>query len=149
MCHYTENYFNYAKNLIKIYKGLKNSPDGDRLFVDIVRHTIFDKKPIRSGLVSESGSNLGITELTKEHFYPRKKTADLILKKLKHGHISPERLCLLIMSRCRVHLVTPEENQRLRKFQTDENIKTWRHEYEAAGIKLVPWTPLKTGRKPK
>lgn len=114
-------------------------------FIRELSLSIFDLDPIYTGLVSESGQGLAKYKLCREHFFTRKQSAELIYKLLStKKKMSVSRLSSILMSRNRVNLVTKQENQILRKYQTDSNIKSWRQEYAAAGIKLVPHVPVRS-----
>ena len=147
---YKQDYTAYAGNVIAVYEALKDRPQGKETFINFVRHTIFDMAVVETNMVSDKVATRLKKDLTKDHFFSRKQTALLLLRLLEtHKSLSIARLAAIIKSRCRVNLVSKEENHALRTFQNDKSIKTWRQEYKLAGITLIPYENKKRGRKPK
>lgn len=104
-----------------------------------------DVKTKPSGLVSKSlivvhiptGRMYREGKCTGEHFKTRTKTCREICELYKKGKLTDKKLYHILDEGRAVHLVTEEENIRLRTFQQDHTYETWEEEYEACGIKLV------------
>lgn len=143
-----KDYIAYAEYTIRRFKAVQTEYDAV-YFVRELSIAIFDMKAKLSGYVSKEHADKIKAELVWEHYFSRKKSAVLIYNLLKNRkNITAKRIAAVMMSRNRVHLVSKEENQLLRKYQhSSNNYKTWREEYAAAGIKLVPYIPKKVGRK--
>jgi len=105
--------------------------------INMIRNGIFDCRSIRTGFVSKAGQRLKVKYLTKEHFHPRQASAYKIFEMLDSG-ASVEDITDFIIKVSHVHLVTKEENERLKKFQKlGSGYDTWEEQYKAAGIELV------------
>jgi hypothetical protein len=112
-----------------------------------------DVKTKPSGLVSKSlvkvheptGRHYRKGKCTGEHFKTRTKTCREICELYLKGKLNLKKLYNILDEGRAVHLVTEEENIRLRNFQQDHNYETWEEEYAACGIELVP-DPGKFGK---
>jgi len=130
----------YAKSVAKMAKVLHENADqvgNDKIITHAIAEALFQAGPIHSGLMSKECKNLPAAKMTNEHFFPRKKSADLIMEQVKKGK-SVNRITNIILSRTRVHRVTSTQNHYLRKFQGG-NYTNWQEEYAAAGIELIPF----------
>lgn len=130
----------YAKSLAKMAKVLyENSAsiDNDKIITHAIAEALFQAGPIYSGLMSKECKDLPAAKMTNEHFFPRKRSADLIMDQIKKGK-SVKRITNIALSRTRVHRVTPAQNQYLRKFQ-NAGYSNWQQEYAAANIELIPY----------
>lgn len=130
------DYITYVKWIRKKHGLIQNQRDREHFMRELALG-IFDLAPIFSGLTSKEAVGLKSNQFTKEHYYPRKQSAQVITLLLDtRPNISDERIAAILKSRNRVHHVTREQNQNLRKYQKDKN-KTWRQQYKAAGITLI------------
>lgn len=130
------------KNLAQLAKTLhaahKDDPFLRKQATGLICDGIHQCPAIPSGLVSIAAKDRTVSTITKEHFFSRMISAKTIFNLYDRG-ASVCRVAAFIKSRCRVHYVTKQENMELVKYQQDPNIKTWREEYKAAGIVLVPY----------
>jgi hypothetical protein len=79
-----------------------------------------------------------ITELTKDHNYPRKCAARELLE-LSDEHLTTESVLHLYKTKYgRLNFVTSEENRRLMKYQKAETFSTPQNAYSKASVTLVP-----------
>jgi hypothetical protein len=79
-----------------------------------------------------------ITELTKDHNYPRKCAARELLE-MPDEHLTTESVLHLYKTRYgRFNFVTSEENRRLMKYQKAEMFSTPENAYSMASVTLVP-----------
>ncbi len=130
----------YAESVAKMAKVLYenvNQIGSSKMITHAIAEALFQAVPIHSGLMSKECEDLPAAKMTKEHFFPRKKSADLIMEQVKNGR-SVNRITNIILSRTRVHRVTSIQNHYLRKFQGG-NYANWQEEYAAAGIELIPF----------
>lgn len=99
-----------------------------------------------SGWISEDALNAKINNSkyipTKEHFYSRRQSANLIWEQIESGK-SLSRIIKIILSRSRVHYTTADENQKLRKHSDC----FWRESYAKAVSKLVRYETQRKIRK--
>lgn len=135
-----KDYIAYADYTIRRFKAVQTEYDAV-YFVRELSIAIFDMRARLSGYVSKQNAHKRKGDLVWEHYFSRKKSAVLIYNLLKtRKNITAKRIAAVMMSRNRVHLVSKEENQLLRKYQhSSKNYKTWRQEYAAAGIELVKY----------
>lgn len=100
--------------------------------------TNYMSKKLLEALDSGSG------KVCYEHYFGRKASGRLIIKKVLAGH-SIARIAAIIRSRSRVNRVTSAENTRLKKFSSSMDLLKTKaqiqHEYNCAGIELVYVTP--------
>lgn len=128
-----------ARYTITVTNWIKHDPTLLKLQKDGLRNQIFDMKTIELGLVSEAAIATGKkkAELTKEHIYPRNKSAIRIIKAVIDG-ASVDEIRDMIVQACQVVITTKEENHRLIPLQASDDY-FWRTGYEQAGIKLVEY----------
>jgi len=130
------DYMSYVKWIRKKFKLIRSERDKEH-FARELALGIFDLAPVFSGFVSKEAVNLKTSQITKEHYYPGKDSARIITNLLEtRPNISDNRIVAILKSRNRVHHVTREQNQNLRKYQKNKD-QTWRQHYKAAGIKLI------------
>lgn len=139
-----EDYEGFAHFCISLV-GLEGLPGvrEEHIFQSI-RHQIHDLKPIYSGYASHAAIKMykgRITKMTKEHYNGRANSARQIIQMIK-DKVGYQELLKFIKKSCNVHYTTPEENMKLVPYQNKENYN-WKESYDAAGIKLVPFTGVK------
>ena len=133
-----DRYTNLALLAKTLHASHKDEPLLRKQAIGLICDGIHQCPAIPSGLVSVAAKDRTVSTITKEHFFSRKISARTIFNLYDRG-ASICRVAAFIKSRCRVHYVTKQENMELVKYQQDQNIKTWREEYKAAGIVLVPY----------
>jgi hypothetical protein len=142
----SQKYELMADCVIGNYNLYKDKPEHRQMMISAFRNVIFDCPIIFTGFVSKKGQHLKVSELVKEHFYPRQASAHKMFEMLDAG-VTKEELTAFIIKVCQVHYVTKEENEALKKFQKiGSGYDTWEEQYEAAGIELVPYV-RKTAKK--
>lgn len=128
-----------ARLCVTTFESFKNDDMQSRKFLEgiVAAEGIFRVPTKSTGLISEKALELKMSNKkyipTKEHFYGRRGSADLIFEQLQKGK-GIDRIRSIILSRSRVHLTTAEENNALKAYDH----LYWRDAYEAVGIKLVP-----------
>jgi len=145
----SKKYETLARIVISNHAAHGHDPDERHMAIGLIRNGIFDCPAIDSGLVSEKGQHLKKSELTKEHFYPRQASAFKMFEMLDAGATFDD-LVAFIKKVCQVHYVTNEENIALKPYQKlGSGYDTWEEQYDAVGIKLVPYVRKKPIRKQK
>jgi len=139
----TDRYANLALLAKTLHDAHKNDELLRKQAIGLICDGIHQCPAIPSGLVSFAAKDRTVSNLTKEHFFSRKISARTIFALYDRG-ASIQRVAAFIKSRCRVHYVTKQENMDLVKYQQNPNMKTWRQEYKAAGIVLVPYIKKNT-----
>ena len=76
---------------------------------------------------------------TNEHYHSRQRTAVELITMVRDG-ATFEEMCQFLYKTSACHHVSPEENHRLAQIQNCDQYKdkTWKEQYEIAGIELVP-----------
>ena len=142
----SQKYYDLAENCMNLHAGSRHSESLRLSAINLIRNGIFDCPIIFTGFVSKKGQHLKVSDLVKEHFYPRQASAHKMFEMLDAG-ATKEELVAFIIKVCQVHYVTKEENEALKKFQRiGSGYDTWEEQYEAAGIELVPYV-RKTAKK--
>jgi len=145
----SKKYETLARIVISNHAAHGHDPDERHMAIGLIRNGIFDCPAIDSGLVSEKGQHLKKSELTKEHFHPRQASAFKMFEMLDAGATFDD-LVAFIKKVCQVNYVTNEENIALKPYQKlGSGYDTWEKQYEAVGIKLVPYVRKKPIRKQK
>lgn len=136
----SDNYHILAGLALDLYNGrAKTCPMHRNRAIGLITDGIYQCKPVHSGLVSKSAAHLTVSKITKEHYHSRKRCARKIFAMLDEG-ATIDQLTDFIIEACSVHYVTKAENNLLVRYQKDiENYPTWRDQYAAAGIELVPY----------
>lgn len=138
-----------ANCVMSLHAAHKNDPAERAMAINMIRNGIFDCPAIFSGLVSEKGQHLKVSELTKEHFYPRQASAHKMFAMLDAGATADD-LIDYIKTVCQVHYVTKEENEALRQYQKiGSGYNTPEEQYGAVPVNLVPYVRKKPVRKQK
>jgi hypothetical protein len=141
-----EAYGLLANAAISLHEGSKNCPKQRAFNIRQVCNGLYDTPSTHTGLVSEEGQHLRKSDLVEEHFFPRTPSAHKMFEMLDAG-ATREDLIEYIKMVCQVHLVTKDENSRLRPFQKlGSGYDTWEEQYAAAKIKLVPYVRKKRRR---
>jgi hypothetical protein len=94
-----------------------------------------------SGLISIEGMKQ--KNPTKDHFTGRKASGRLILKKIMAGH-SVQRIAAILAWSTRVHYISRQENEELKKVDSKKTIKSRRvvqWEYSQVVSQMVPFKP--------
>ncbi len=145
----SKKYETLARIVISNHAAHGHDPDERHMAIGLIRNGIFDCPAIDSGLVSEKGQHLKKSELTKEHFHPRQASAFKMFEMLDAGATFDD-LVAFIKKVCQVNYVTNEENIALKPYQKlGSGYDTWEEQYDAVGIKLVPYVRKKPIRKQK
>ena len=145
----SKKYETLARIVISNHAAHGHDPDERHMAIGLIRNGIFDCPAIDSGLVSEKGQHLKKSQLTKEHFYPRQASAFKMFEMLD-ASATFDDLVAFIKKVCQVHYVTNEENIALKPYQKlGSGYDTWEEQYDAVGIKLVPYVRKKPIRKQK
>jgi hypothetical protein len=146
-----------ANSAIYQYNGAMTCPEQRQFNIRQVSNGLYDTPSTHTGFISEEAhallhdeeQDIKKSDLVEEHFYPRTTSAYKIFEMLDAGATKDELINFIKMV-CQVHLVTKDENKRLRSFQKrGSGYDTWEEQYAAAKIKLIPYVPKKRKRKPK
>lgn len=142
----TESKYKVAAKLsLSLFDGWQKynyDPQYYKGMVSAIKEIIYSCPEIHSGYVSETAKDYLSKHVCKEHFYSRTQSAKKIINYMETGILNEaklERFENFLKSRSRVHYVTSEENRNLIKYQYDEALVHWKHQYDAAGVKLVKW----------
>lgn len=102
---------------------------------------IYDLPHIKTGWVSKSltrdGYRLRGEKATNEHFYSRQQSGREIIRVWRAGELSDDNLYQMLLRFCQVHVVRPEENNRLATIQTEYPELGHEQHYAMAGIELI------------
>ena len=133
-----------SRQCVSTYKDFRHDSIEARKFLEgiVAAEGIFRVPVTYSGLISkaalaEKAKNPKYIP-TKEHYFGRKASADLIFAQLEKGK-GYSRVYNIVLSRSRVHLTTSEENIKLKALSH----LPWREAYAAAGVELVPYIKTK------
>lgn len=141
-----ERYLDIADDLCDMMrplhkKGKLNKKDVFERRAGIIAEEIKRAPDTHSGLISVEGMKQ--KNPTKDHFTGRKASGRLILKKIMAGH-SVQRIAAILAWSTRVHYVSRQENEELKKVDTKKTIKSRRvvqWEYSQVVSQMVPFKP--------
>jgi len=131
----TDTYKRSYLNLDEVGKSFQEQAIGAQVF-----YLPQDKSKLWSGLVSESALKLPEKKRSKDHMYPRKISGRELLNNYDWDNIkNPVEFLkkLYYQKYGRYHLVTSEENSKLRPFQKDGVFTNPDDIYKKCGIVLV------------
>ena len=133
-----EEYLSFIKIARVMATCIENDVDKKTVISMFMNH-FFRLPAIFTGFVSEDASLLKSAARTPEHFYGRTESAKRLLKELKERpHRSDAALLAFVKSRCRVHKVTSDENNRLKRYFAENPGHHWRRGYAAERVILQP-----------
>lgn len=149
--------FNFAATTVKMSidgiksNGKENCERTREHFAEMFAQLIFNCPKLRSGLISKAGrlQKTSKKDATADHYRGRKGSGFALYDQAMKG-ASIERLTVLLASRSRVHLVSKEENMRLRKYASQNPYKSKRQiekEYLDLGIILFEFVSKKKPSK--
>jgi hypothetical protein len=150
---YQWNKFKFAAKVVKMsVDGIKSNEHENcettrEYFAEMFAQLIFKCPKLRSGLISNAGrlQKTSKKDATADHYRGRKGSGFALYDQAMKG-ASIERLTTLLASRSRVHLVSKQENMRLREYASQNPYKSKRQiekEYLDLGIILFEFIAKK------
>jgi hypothetical protein len=130
--------------VIGIQEAYNNSNSTEKSFYEtVVGAAVFylpsDRQKLFSGMISVNAATIAPSQRCAEHMYPRKVSAEKLLKIDWSTYASPvdALIDLYYTELGRYHYVTKKENTALRAFQKSNVFESWEKAYQSAGIVLA------------